>query len=669
MAIAEMQKARMALHKSISDELFHELQKLGCCQFIAQSQEKVRERDVAPLRAKLRRVDDLLGEARFAIRFLDPFATEKGGGMAKAFGELPEYTLDALSEIASEDRFMALAAQLHELEKRLSDTKAGISKATGLKLQLLPLIGLPHALDLYGKGTDLLQGSIFSVSMLQAKTFAAALLREFGDMADIDLLPAEGKAATQLVAAIYPRADAEKLQEALTGFQATRVEVPQQFGDTAINALTHVADEIDALWAEETKLTTEISALANDAYRTTQLFSDYWTIQKDKLSALIEGEQTEQIQLFSFWVPKGALQRFEKVVAPYRELAEVVMTEPEEDELPPTLLINQKWSSAMEALTTMYGTPTYGGLDPTTLITPFFYLFFGMCFGDAGYGLVISSLLIAIMLKKRVTGTLKKFMVILTVGNLVALVYGALTFSWFGDAVSAFSFMKPLMPLQRFQVLDPMNDPMTLLYISLALGFVQIMFGLLLAMAGNLKNGDKMAAFGDQGGWIVFLCGLVLVGLSAAGVIPLPMKLSAVVAAAGALVLIATQGRSKRGVFSKLFSGVLSLYNVTGYLGDILSYSRLLALGLGSAAVGMVINLLANLVSGTAYIGIPLAILIFVIGHLFSVAVNMLGAFVHALRLQYVEFFGKFYEASGGEFAPLSMNTQHVKLAGQTEKA
>jgi V/A-type H+-transporting ATPase subunit I len=134
-------------------------------------------------------------------------------------------------------------------------------------------------------------------------------------------------------------------------------------------------------------------------------------------------------------------------------------------------------------------------------------------------------------------------------------------------------------------------------------------------------------------------------------------------AGAGALILVATQGRSKKNIFGKLFSGVMSLYNVTGYLGDLLSYSRLLALGLGSAAVGAVVNLLANLVSGIPYVGIILAMLIFLLGHTFGIAVNVLGAFVHSLRLQYVEFFGKFYSAAGVEFAPLSVSTQYVRIS------
>jgi V/A-type H+-transporting ATPase subunit I len=390
-------------------------------------------------------------------------------------------------------------------------------------------------------------------------------------------------------------------------------------------------------------------------------------MERDRAEAVLKGEQTEQVVVTSFWVPSNMVREIEKILVPYGELTDISFSDPEGDDTPPTLLSNKKFAVPVEPLIDMYGSPAYGGFDPTAVVAPFFYAFFGICFGDAGYGLLIASLLIALLMKKKITGTLRKFLMILIIGNVCALIFGALTFSWFGDSISAFPFLKVLMPLQKLQILDPMGDPMTMLGVSLVFGFVQIIFGLSIAFRENIRKGDKVAAYADQGGWIVFLCGLVLLGLSSGGMIPLPEKACAMIAAAGALILVATQGRSKESVLGKIFSGVMSLYNVTSYLGDLLSYSRLLALGLGSAAVGMVINMLANLVAPSLHgFGVLIGLLIFVLGHLFSMAVNLLGAFVHPLRLQYVEFFSKFYEASGEEFAPFAISTQYVNI--QDEK-
>jgi V/A-type H+-transporting ATPase subunit I len=663
MAIETMLRIRMAAHKTISDELLDKIQRLGCCQFIPQNREKIDERDAASIRGRLRHVEDLLGEARFVIRFLDPYVSDRGSGLSRAMGDLPSYSMEDLAKYADEDKFTATVALLRDFEKKSSDAKSGISRVNGLKAQILPLLELPYSLDFYTKGTDAVQGVLYSIAAGQAGKFESEAGRALGDMAEVHALRAREGDSSRVYSLIYARSLADDLQEVLAEFQLTRVDVPPQLSGAPPDELDRLERELQGYREADDAVTAEIRAMADSAYKSCQYCTDYWNILRAKLNALLDGEQTEQIIVSSFWIPKNRVDAFRKAAEPYEGLTEIAEAEEEEDVKPPTLLRNSGLSNAVEPLITMYGTPTYGGFDPTAIVTPFFYLFFGMCFGDAGYGLVIAGLLILLMMKSRVTGTLKKYLVLLTVGNIMAVVVGALTFSWFGDSITSFSFLKPLAVLQSMQILDPMNDPMTFLYISLALGFIQIMTGLVIAMMGNIKNGDRMAAFSDQGGWIIFLCGLVLLGLSSAGVIGLSSGVSGMIAVAGAVILVATQGRAKEGIGGKLFSGVLSLYNVTGYLGDVLSYSRLLALGLGSAAVGMVINLLAKLVSGVPYVGVLLGILIFVLGHIFGIAVNLLGAFVHSLRLQYVEFFGKFYDASGEDFAPLSMSTQYVKLS------
>jgi V/A-type H+-transporting ATPase subunit I len=466
-----------------------------------------------------------------------------------------------------------------------------------------------------------------------------------------------------MLAVIYARGASDKLQEELSASDSSRVDVPAQLAGLAASELKNLEAELAAFKSDEAAVVAEIKRIANETHKRCEHCSDYWGIQRDRMEALLEGEQTEQIVVSEFWIPSVRLDTLKKTLEPFAALTDMAAYDPEEGEKPPTLLKNPKWSRSIEALVTMYGIPAYKGFDPTVITAPFFYAFFGICFGDAGYGLLISCAIAVLMIKTKATGSARNFLKIILIGNLCALAFGAITFSWFGDSLTSFSFLKPLGWLKSIQILDPMGDPMTMLGISLIIGFIQIMLGLVVAMRNNLLRGDRLAAFGDQGGWIVFLCGLVLVGLSSGGIIGLPAKISGGVAAFGAIVLVATQGRDKKSILGKLLSGVMSLYNVTGYLGDILSYSRLLALGLGSAAIAMVVNLLANLVAGVPYIGFLLGIFIFVLGHVFGMAINILGAFIHSLRLQYVEFFGKFYDASGEAFSPLSYATQYVKLS------
>ncbi|GHV52204.1 V-type ATP synthase subunit I [Synergistales bacterium] len=663
MAIVKMRKARMVIHKSVADEFIDGVQKLGCCQFIPDGHGEADDKALASLRAKLRKLDDLLSEVRFAMRFLDSFADKKLGGAAMSFGDAPKYSMAELASMISEQKAAEKVEVVRQLEKKLSDAKSSSSKASGLVAQLLPLKPLPYSLDFYSKGTETVRGALFSVSGENAKNLKASLA-SLGDLTEFfELPPQSEKDDVRIVSVIYSKEAEEKFQSAIGGLQLTRVDVPPQLPRTAAEELGSLQKELTEAKELESNVTTEIGSIANPVYEYCQICADYWNLEKMRVESLISGDQTETMTLLSFWLPAKSVDRFKQLADKYSSLMEIDISDPKDGETPPSLLYNNSFSVPIETLTEMYGTPTYGGFDPTAVMAPFFYAFFGICFGDAGYGLLVAGILIAIMMKKHVTGTLRNFLQILIIGNLCAVAFGAVTFSWFGDSIAAFGFLSPLLPLGKLQILDPMGDPMTMLGVSLALGFLQIMVGLLIALKENVRQGNLLAAFADQGGWIIFLCGLVAFGLASSEMVPLPVNVCGGAAILGALILVFTQGREKESIIGKAFSGILSLYNVTSYLGDLLSYSRLLALGLGSAAIGMVINMLANLVSESLPgVGAVIGIVIFVCGHLFSIAVNLLGAFVHSLRLQYVEFFSKFLEASGEEFTPLARSTQFVKV-------
>jgi V/A-type H+-transporting ATPase subunit I len=669
MAIESMQKARIAIHKSVSDGFIDAIQKLGCCQFVPCDRGNADEAEIAPLRLRMREIDDLLADARFVTRFLDPFATEKGGGMAVALGDAPEYTMGQLAEMASGDGFAKTVRETRILEKKLSDARSGSSRASGLMAQLAPLLALPYSLDFYNKGTEYISGALMSVHSSDVGSLESACAEKLGDQVEFFALPAAAKSETRVVSILYPRDKTDAFQEALSGLagagghQPARIDVPPHLARSSKEEISDLARELERFKADESAAAAEITSAANESYNLCQCCSDYWDIRKAKLESLISGEQTEQIVVLSFWIPRSALAAFKEAASPYESLLEIVYTEPDCGESPPTLLRNRGLAGPMEPLITMYGVPTYGRIDPTAVTAPFFYMFFGICYGDAGYGMLIAAGLLFLMMRKSVTGVLAKFLKILIIGNIGAVIFGAITFSWFGDSITSFSFLRFLAPLEKLKILDPMNDPMTMLGVSMTLGFIQIILGLVLAFVENVRRGDAFAAFADQGAWIVFLCGLVAGGLASGGVIGMPAKAGWIIAAAGAAVLVATQGREKPSLFGKAFSGVLSLYNVTAYLGDVLSYSRLLALGLGSAAIGMVVNLLTHMVTDAIpVVGFVFGLLIFVIGHVFGMAINILGAFIHSLRLQYVEFFGKFYEPSGEGFSPLSISTKYVRI-------
>lgn len=664
MALARMSKAQLALHNSISGELAKKLQDLGCCEFIGESESGLDKGAEVELRSKQCHTDRLLADARYLTRMLEPLESEKTSSFARMLGDIPKISFEELASKVDEKKFSSLVKFVREKEVEITECKAEIARQLGFLAQLDVFLPVKWPLEFFTSGTETISGMLYGVNTASEDGFIDAVSEKLGDFFEYQKMSFAENDSIVLYALLFRKTDAETVQTIATDFSANRIDVPKEFTLLATEERDVLLNKIDVLKEKEQTISNEIAAVADEGLEMARYYGDYWMMVCDRLNAMLRGSFTKDVTIWSFWLPKDSEDEVKAAIEPYSDLTEFAIVKPEEGDIPPTLLENPAWSSCAESLTLMYGTPTYGTIDPSSMMAPFFFLFLGMCFGDAGYGLVLSGIFGYFLIRHELSDGLRKFFILLTIGMLCTVFMGAVTGSWFGDSITAFPFLQTLIPFKEsVQFLDPMNDPMTFLKISLGLGFIHVIFGVSIAFAENWRNGDKKTALFDQATWIFFLIALVIFGVSATGSLPenwiVPSKYASIL---GALLLIATQGRDKKNIFGKLLSGVLSLYNVTGFLGDVLSYSRLLALGLGSAAVGMVINLLCTLVAGSSYIGVVLAVLIFVIGHSFSIIVNLLGAFVHSLRLQYVEFFGKFYAAAGRDFSPLRNTTEYTKL-------
>jgi len=662
MALVNMCKARAAVHKSVVGKLSSEIQDLGCCQFIKATGAKLEGKVAEEMLSKLKLNEDAHANAKYVCKMLEPYEQNKQSGL---FAELPKLTLEQLEKKADNHEFVQLVHWLRKKDKEGTELRTETAKLNAQAAQLEVLKVIEYPLELFSVGTKEIFGTIFAVPETVLAQFKEECAELFGDMAEIKLYNEGDKETGCLAVVLCRRSDAEKLRELAAKLSLTKIDVAREFKLMATDEIIAVKARLAKLAAEEKLLAEEFTAKADEGLLLARYVCDWITVLHDRLSSVLEGEPTESVFIWEMWLPKERFDEVKALFDKYSYATDFTEIEPEENDVAPTMLKNPKWGSLLEPLTMMYGLPTYGSFDPTVAMTPFFFLFLGMCFGDAGYGLVMSALLGFFLIRYKMPEALRNAFMLLFVGMICTIVFGFISGSFFGDAFTAFGFMKPVLPLaKKMQLLDPMNDPMTLLAISLALGFVQVILGVCIAFYMNWKQGNKFAAIADQGGWIIFLVGLLMVGLTMGGVLPASLSLfSKVLAIGGALLLFLTQGRDKPSIFGKAFSGLMSLYNVTGYLGDVLSYSRLLALGLGSAAVGLVINLLCNLIAqGGSIIGLLLAIVLFIFGHAFSIAVNLLGAFIHPLRLQYVEFFGKFYDANGVDFKPLKVDTSFLKI-------
>ena len=344
-----------------------------------------------------------------------------------------------------------------------------------------------------------------------------------------------------------------------------------------------------------------------------------------------------------------------------REFTVVVETEDANEELAPVKLKNNAFASPAETITQMYSLPSASDIDPTPLTGFFYYFLFGMMLSDAGYGLLLILGTSLVLKKFSPSKSMKNMMKMFLYCGVSTFLWGLVFGSFFGDSIAVISRTFFGKEIALPALIDPMNGgAVTMLVLSLAIGLIQIIAGLGAKFVTCMKNGDKAGAFFDAGLWITTLLGA---GILATGIftVKILVTVGAVISILSLVGLILTQGRAHKNPILRLLIGVKSLYDITGYVSDLLSFSRLMALGLTTAAMGAVFNLLGTLLGG-GITGALLMLVIFPLGHAISFALNVLGAYVHTLRLQYVELFSKFYDGGGREFKSFSIKNKYVGL-------
>jgi V/A-type H+-transporting ATPase subunit I len=390
---------------------------------------------------------------------------------------------------------------------------------------------------------------------------------------------------------------------------------------------------------------------------------DYFNEEARRASAVSLVGSTERAGVMQGWIRAEDFDTLSGAIEEKIDAAEVVRIDPEEGEEPPIELKNKTVMKPFEVITELYGMPHAKEVDPTPLAGPFFALFFGFCITDAGYGIVLSAL--SLLLMKYIKAG-RKILWLAFIGGLFTVLMGAITGGWFGltdDTIPAWlgfvgDFRRALMQF------DPLENPMIMFGMAIALGFIQITFGLAIKMVENFRHKDVMAGIFEQLTWIALLWSVLFLGLVKLGVLPESytprIKWMAVIAA---LAIVGFTNRVSKNPGVRVGSGIYRLYNIaTSSLGDILSYTRLLALGMATGGIAMVINVVALIAKDIPIIGIPAMIFVLVAGHSFNIAVNALGGFVHSARLQYVEFYPKFFEGGGRPFRPFKKELRYTSL-------
>lgn len=421
-------------------------------------------------------------------------------------------------------------------------------------------------------------------------------------------------------------------------------------------------EEISRLRQEITELEENIVKLSENR-KQLRFVIDYLQMRKEKYEALSGLGFTGSTFVLTGYIPEKYTSSLQKEIEA-KFTASITFTDPGEDEDVPVLLENGGFSSPVEGITKMYALPGKKDVDPTPVMAFFYYLFFGMMLSDAGYGLLmLIGTTIALKKLKLDTG-MKKTLTMFRNCGISTVFWGILFGSWFGDIVQVVGrefFHKEIGSIALW--FQPLDDPIKLLLYSFALGILHLFLGVAVSFKMSWDEGRKLDAFLDTVPIYLIVTGVAPLAASILVTVPGILKtIGAYMLIAGVVILVLTSGRSSKSIFGKLFGGLYALYNTaTGYLSDILSYSRLLALGLATGSIASVINLMGTMPQNMVVKAI-LLVVVFIVGHTANLAINLLGAYVHTDRLQFVELFSKFYTGGGREFTPLTVNTQYIKF-------
>ncbi len=633
MAIVEMKRMELLALQKDKRPLLQTMQRLECIQ-VSELGKGDRAFGRSSAAAELPRMDETIQRVQWAIQKLSKY----DGYKPMLLGAKPEITAEAAADVrAREPELLKTVEALEALERETGELRGQSARLSALREQLAPWQG-------FEENVGVLQGTRNTVAMLGTvqKTALEAMQSE-GRLPALCCVSVVGMQRDQ--ACVYVVAHRACWEQALAvlkegGFaQATLPGVTDTVAETLKRQECEQADIAD----KQAKVQEQFAQHA-EAGSDLRVLCDLLRNDAERLRAESGFSLSGKTFFLKGWVPAPMCERVEKALVETAPTACMEFLDPEEGDEPPVLLHNNAVATPFESVVAGYSLPAPGGYDPTAVMAPFFCCFFGMMVSDAGYGLMMA-LLIPILIKvMKPSKPTTRLMWMLCMGGVMTLFWGAMYNTWFG-----FSPWPSLF--------DPINNSMPVMAVCIGLGALHLFTGLGVGAYVNIRNGKPWDAVFDQLSWFLLIVGLGML------ILPATAAIGKWMAIAGAGIILLTAGRAKsKNPLKRLVSGLGALYGITSWVSDLLSYMRLFGMGLATGVIGMVVNILVGMVFSSGPIGWVLGAVIFVFAHLFNAAINILGAYVHSCRLQYIEFFGKFYEDGGKPFKPLSSVNRYVSV-------
>lgn len=685
MAVARMKKLTVATAAGARDAVAGLLQKEGVVQIRpledlaaelgapGDGDGAAAELGVARIIPEDDEVSEDLGRVSFILKFLEPFAGKRKG-LLDAFVTRKTAVSRERAERVNGLRWRSIYEQCVASESKLRELESREAKLLQAKAALEPWTDVPLPVSAIGD-TESCRVRAFAADRRKYRVLGEEMSR-LGELHDLVTVTEDKQRGIVYFIVVYHQS-AEEVESVLAAHDPTPVRLEEIASSLGLSAdltpgelVREIRGEMGLVAEEKARVRATAAEMAKNLVDYMLLY-DALEVKRQKAEVQRRFLATERAVVFQGWVP-------ERKVADLRSSLERLSTalgQPvgcvEEDPVPgeessvPVMLDNPPWLKPFEVVTTLYGYPNYGEPDPTPLLAPFFFVFFGLALGDAGYGvaLMLGSYLALKALDLPEGG--KMLLRLLLICGVSTTFFGAITGSYFGNAVEllpeSLAWVKRAKAAVTF--FDPLSNPLTMLALSLAFGVVQVWTGVLIKMLLNLRRGNVTEGVFEQGSWLLLIAGLVLWGVGGQlGFSPALVRAFGIAALAGAGMVAYGASRHQPSILLKPFTGAYALYGITGYVGDVLSYARLLALGLATSIIAIVVNQIAMLPRGVPVAGVIFMVVVMAGGHAFNLIVNTLGSFVHSARLQFVEFFTKFFEGGGRGFRPFKEETKYTEV-------
>lgn len=662
MAIVKMKKLRLMAVRDQKEKLLKELLLFGCVEL-----REPEEEGLNPLLSdRLSRESSTASECRAektmlqqAIDVLDSFSPEK----SPLLSAKPDVALEEFLNRESLDEYRGIAEKILANEDRIKRITAEEGRIRGVIESLAPWLGFDCPLETEGT-----RDSALLLGACPATAPVAAVEKALAESADEAELFAVSKDKTQqYLVLLCHRSQLQQALEALRSYSFSIMSFSGMTG-TPYECTKRCRTQLLELAKEKRHLTADIQS---DAKFRSGL--KLWADRADTDVAFCEAEDklmgTQSTVILEGWVPAEKLGELEKLLDKFDCAYE--LSDPTEDEYPevPVELKNNKLTNSMNMVTNMYSLPAYNGVDANPMMAPFFILIYGLMMADIGYGLVMVIAAIVAMKKIKPKANSLAFCQLLLYAGLATMLMGALTGGFFGDM--PYRVVHMINPASTWEGLpylfSPVRDSNAVLYGSLVIGLIHLNTGMVISFVEKCKAGNVLDGLFEEGSlWVILVGGLMWGSTMLLADAPALLgTVGVVVVIIGSVMLLFGAGRHSKG-FGKVTAAFGCIYNtLTGWFGDVLSYSRIMALMLAGGVVAQVFNTIAvmpaesgglNFITGLAFL------VIFLIGHALNFGLNLLGCFVHDLRLQCLEFFGKFYVDGGKPFSPLKVNSRYYDV-------